>query len=298
MSESIPKRHAYLIMAHNEPEVLARLLTEIDDPRNDIFLHLDTKFADISQENLERCVRRSSLHFLPRTNVRWGSYSQIKCMQRLLESAVQHDDYAYCHFLVGTEFPLKSQDYIHNFFAENAGKEFIGYDASGEDHSWRMRYYFPFPSSFRPSGRFDSALAVIRRMILVVEKAMRVNRLDCCTLAVKKGNANWSITGEAARYLVETLPRYERMIRHTYCADEVIFHTLIYNSSYSENIFDITDEYHSNMRVVQWANSDNRYTLEDYPFLADTDALFARKIYGSQGLSLIDKLLSCRDNNK
>ena len=53
MVESTPKRHAYLIMAHNEPEVLVRLLTDIDDPRNDIFLHLDTKFTDISQERLE-----------------------------------------------------------------------------------------------------------------------------------------------------------------------------------------------------------------------------------------------------
>ena len=36
-------RHAYLIMAHNEWELLNTLLSLIDDPRNDIFLHIDKK---------------------------------------------------------------------------------------------------------------------------------------------------------------------------------------------------------------------------------------------------------------
>lgn len=36
-------KHAYLIMAHNQWEVLAQLLEVIDDPRNDIYLHIDKK---------------------------------------------------------------------------------------------------------------------------------------------------------------------------------------------------------------------------------------------------------------
>ena len=36
-------RHAYLIMAHNEWELLNTLLSLIDDSRNDIFLHIDKK---------------------------------------------------------------------------------------------------------------------------------------------------------------------------------------------------------------------------------------------------------------
>ena len=33
-------KHAYLILAHHEPEVLQLLLTALDDARNDIFLHM------------------------------------------------------------------------------------------------------------------------------------------------------------------------------------------------------------------------------------------------------------------
>ena len=35
------KKHAYLIMAHNNPYILKKLLNLIDDKRNDIYLHID-----------------------------------------------------------------------------------------------------------------------------------------------------------------------------------------------------------------------------------------------------------------
>lgn len=38
-------KHAYLIMAHAEPELLTVLLSMLDDSRNDIFLHVDKKSA-------------------------------------------------------------------------------------------------------------------------------------------------------------------------------------------------------------------------------------------------------------
>ena len=36
-------KHAYLILAHNEFEVLRKLISALDDPRNDIFIHFDEK---------------------------------------------------------------------------------------------------------------------------------------------------------------------------------------------------------------------------------------------------------------
>ena len=36
-------KHAYLIIAHNEWEILHTLLTMLDDERNDIYLHIDRR---------------------------------------------------------------------------------------------------------------------------------------------------------------------------------------------------------------------------------------------------------------
>ncbi len=36
-------KHVYLILAHNEYPVLECLIKAIDDPRNDIYIHIDKK---------------------------------------------------------------------------------------------------------------------------------------------------------------------------------------------------------------------------------------------------------------
>lgn len=40
-------KHAYLIMAHHEFEVLGKLVQAIDDKRNDIFIHFDGKLKNL-----------------------------------------------------------------------------------------------------------------------------------------------------------------------------------------------------------------------------------------------------------
>lgn len=39
------ERHAYLIMAHNNFYILEKLLILLDDPRNDIYIHIDKKVS-------------------------------------------------------------------------------------------------------------------------------------------------------------------------------------------------------------------------------------------------------------
>ena len=47
-------KHAFLIMAHNEPAVLRTLLAMLDDPRNDVYLHIDRR-ADALRPGEDYC---------------------------------------------------------------------------------------------------------------------------------------------------------------------------------------------------------------------------------------------------
>ena len=49
------KRHAYLIMAHNQPELLNVLLENLDVPENDIYLHVDAK-SELDIDGLKNIV--------------------------------------------------------------------------------------------------------------------------------------------------------------------------------------------------------------------------------------------------
>lgn len=74
-----------------------------------------------------------------------GAYSQIECELALLKAAVKRN-YNYYHLISGLDFPLKSQDYIHEFFDKNDGKEYIQFQQPKikQRNLERVMYYYPF----------------------------------------------------------------------------------------------------------------------------------------------------------
>lgn len=146
-------RFAYLIMAHNEPELFGILMNLLDDERNDIYVHIDKK-ADISLFDKFK-LKRSRLYFIDRMSVYWGDESQVKAEFALLRAAQSNGDYDYYHLLSGVDLPLKSQDYIHQFFEEHRGKEFVGVtfsDFNLKDLERKTRYYYLCTKYFRSGG--------------------------------------------------------------------------------------------------------------------------------------------------
>ena len=65
-------KHAYLIMAHNEPYILEKLLKLIDDERNDIYLHIDKKWKEFDFEKFKKFVTKGHFYFNDRLDVKWG----------------------------------------------------------------------------------------------------------------------------------------------------------------------------------------------------------------------------------
>lgn len=79
-------KHAYLILAHNEFEVLRKLISALDDPRNDIFIHFDEKVNKIPDLN----TKYANLFVIEnRADLRWGDSSIIDAEIRLMDAAVK-----------------------------------------------------------------------------------------------------------------------------------------------------------------------------------------------------------------
>ena len=103
-------KHAYLILAHHEPEVLQLLLTALDDARNDIFLHIDRRSKRLFAR-FEKWQPQSAGFFLleEREAPAWGHISIVRAELRLFSAALaQGEEYAYYHLLSGMDLPLKS----------------------------------------------------------------------------------------------------------------------------------------------------------------------------------------------
>ena len=145
-------KHAYLIMAHNDFYILEKLLLLLDDNRNDIYVHIDKKVKNFNFSYYKKIIKFSNLYFTERTDVRWGTYSQINCEMILFKTAQRNGKYQYYHLLSGADLPLKSQDEIHDFFDKNNGKEFICYDNHkmvSQSVIDRVKYYHIFLSQRR-----------------------------------------------------------------------------------------------------------------------------------------------------
>ena len=168
-------KHAYIIMAHHRFDILEELIKDLDDERNDIFLHIDAKAKFFPKERFSNLTNKAQLVLTEQMNVYWGGYSQIKCVTYLLKTAISYDYHAYYHFMVGVEFPLKTQDYIHNFFARNSGYEFVGFDNYDTKFYERVQYYHFFNSYARNNNWGQKILNKFRILGVTIQKIGNVN---------------------------------------------------------------------------------------------------------------------------
>ncbi len=275
-------KHAYLIIAHNEPEVLRTLLAMLDDVRNDIFVHIDRRACSVYESIKDYKVEHSALIFLEHPiAVYWGDISQVQVEYMLFERAFSQGPYAYYHLLSGVDLPIKSQDYIHAFFQKNQGKEFVGFwmDAAHRRDLKRKVYrYYLFTRYFKGGNALvHSVCALSRNLFLALQKVIRYKR-NQGNIVFQKG-FNWvSITQAFCTYLLSQKENVFRTFRYTLCPDEIFIQTVLWNSSFREHIYNKENALIGSMRYIDWERG-NPYVWQekDTDELLSSPYLFARK---------------------
>lgn len=271
------RKHAYLIIAHNEPKLFHILMSLLDDYRNDIFVLIDKK----SDKHLfEFQTQHSKLYYVEQVNIRWGEFSMVTAELILMDYASSKDKYDYYHLLSGVDLPIKSQDYIHHFFDSlNSSKELVGF-VPKEDESWKLRiwYYFPFLKNQRPKNKaMWFIVRIVTKIMLIIQKGLKYKRK--WTIDVRKGTNWFSITDELCRYIVGQKEYIKELFSNVICCDEVFLQTLLYNK-FPERIYNINSKFGGNLREIDW-NRGIPYVWgqddNDFELLMKSEALFARK---------------------
>lgn len=286
--------HAYMIIAHRQFDLLAKLITALDDERNDIFVHIDAKVRDFDFEKFKVLPKRSRIYFTPRIGVTWGDFSQVKCELILLAEVDKMQKsgraYDYVHLISGADLPIKSNDEIHRFFNENAGRQFVHFTADNvsENSEGRIKYYHLFR---RRRNLFTKILAQI---VLRVQMLCGVNRLKNKNIKVQKG-CNWfSITGAFAAYIAQASKPLEKIFRFSYCGDEVFVQTALVNSPFADDVYmkNCGNNHLACARLIDWQRG-NPYVFrtEDFEMIKNSPAVFARKFDMDVDSEIIDKVL-------
>lgn len=291
-------KHAYLIIAHNQFDILEKLIKMLDDKRNDIFIHIDKKVSDFDFDYFKKLVKKSNIYFTDRTDVRWGGYSQINCEYILLKKACETGKYFYYHIISGCDLPIQTQDYIHDFFKKINGKQVIQLTTDEliqkNNAYYRISRYHFFDKSFRTNNLLKKKLlGAFNFVVMPLQRILKVDRLH---KKIKIGyGANWvSITDSFARYVIEKEDWVKKHFKHSKCADELFMQTLIVNSKFSKDVYsEKSDNFNGDacMRYIDWKRG-NPYTLrvQDYDSLVESNMLFARKFNSSVDNKIIEKI--------
>jgi len=261
-------KHAYLILAHGQWELLRTLLATIDDERNDIFVHIDAKAGALP----ELRTTKATLTVLDkRIDVRWGDVSVVEAEYALFDAAVASGPHSYYHLLSGADLPLRTQDEIHSFFDANYPKEFVGYTLTEmtPEVARKVCRWHLFPGSFRKRN-------LLRALFLRVQEALGIYRNR--GIEFKKGTQWASVTESGARVFLEGYPAMRKVFSHTFCADEIALHTLIWNSPLRENIYSLESDAKGCARAIGWKDGClYDWSADDFDTLVSSGAMFARK---------------------
>lgn len=282
-------RHAYLIIAHKSDYTFQTLLKLIDDERNDIFIHMDKKNQKYEFEIIKKYVKKSKIYQIKnRNNVVWGDYSQIDTELILLELATKTNKYDFYHLLSGEDLPLKNQNYIHEFFQKNKGKEFVRFEKIDFSHTERVFQYHLFQ---RLIGKPEShpILYLLNYYFLKLQKIIGIKRNK--GIQFQKG-ANWfSITDDLARLVVSKKKWIEKIFKFTVCCDEVFLQTIINQTEFKNRLYHkkYDNDLHSIMRLIDWQRGTPYiFRIDDKDMLRKSDMLFARKFDCNIDKKIID----------
>lgn len=187
-------KHAFLIIAHADYEVLRVLVDMLDNKCCDIYIMIDKKAPLPTQLH----VKYARLFMLKkRIDIRWGHVSLIKAEMQLFEIASANGSYEYYHLLSGNDLLIKPLNYVFDFFDQNRGKEFVGFTSGTHWLEKVMKYQF-FIKYYRLDGMWGNLIKSIAYRLEYI--ANRINKRS--DESFRKGSEWVSITDDFCRYLI------------------------------------------------------------------------------------------------
>jgi Core-2/I-Branching enzyme len=118
---------AYFILVHRYPEQFKRLFKSIYLPGNTYVVHVDKSSGPgLATDITDFLAPYQGVAILDPKDALWGGYSLVDAELRGMALLLTMDD-RWTHYinLSGQDFPLKTQQYIQQFFEANPGKQFI-----------------------------------------------------------------------------------------------------------------------------------------------------------------------------
>jgi len=270
---------AHLILAHNGPKQLERLVKRLAHPGAVVYIHLDKKTPIGPFEHLED---HPNVFFIKnRVKIYWGSYNMIKATLNAFEEITASGiNYKVVNLLSGQDYPIKPQEEFHTYLAQHPDTAFMNYLEFETDwHEAVSRinqYHF---NHFRIKGKYFFQKIVNK---LLPERVFPQS-------LVPVGKSQWfTIPIECVEYIIEywyTNKKLREFIKLTWAPDEFLFQTILYNSKFKDKMVN------ENLRFMKWSPGDvspNTLTSNNLSEILNSGKFFSRKFDTNLDTKVLD----------
>ncbi len=259
---------AYFIMVHQYPNQFKKLFKTIYHPDNHYLIHIDKKSGSKLQLEIQKFLSElSNVSLLESKTTNWGGYSLVDAELRGIEKLLSiNPDWEFFINLSGQDFPLKSQDYIHDYLNQHAGNDFLKISNQKQ---------------VRPEtlNRIQNYVVETEDKVNDVGSSLKRSFLSGVTPYI--GNQWMILSRKFCEFIINNheVDRFKVFYKNTLIADEGFFQTVIMNTSYQHNAV-INDD----KRAIDWIQlpgeiklRPRNFTAADAKHLLSSDNLFARK---------------------
>jgi hypothetical protein len=224
---------AYLAFIYKNPRLLKRTIEHLSCKDSAFFIHVDLK------SNLDEfaAIHGPNVYFLKqRIPVYWAEFSGNRAIMLLIKEALAaRKKYDYLVLLSGSEYPLRSKEYIQRFLETNCGIEFM------------TIVRMPNKAAGKPISRINtlrirSHRPVYRTFVRMLAKfglAQRDHVKYLGNLKPYAGNTWWTLTREACEHLVDfekQNPHVTKYFEECFAPEEMYFHTILGNSPFGSRM--------------------------------------------------------------
>lgn len=285
---------AYLILAHRNPKLIKKMIDTLSFEDCSFFVHIDKK----SNINDFLFIKGNNIFFSDkRIAVYWAEYSMVEAILILIKQALNGtQNYDYFILLGGSDYPLRSKEYIHKFFDKSRGTEFISMVKVPNDEAGvpLSKINTIAISSNRPIYKF------ITRIWARLGLARRDYRKHLGALEAYGGSTWWALTRDACQYILDFVGENQLICKYfekTYTSDETFFQTILGNSIFKTHIHRslMYDDWSAGQRHPAMINNEHLTFFEAHEKVSLNDAfgpgemLFARK-FSDDSLELVQRI--------
>jgi hypothetical protein len=298
----------YLVLAHDRPEQLIRLLRtlRIGSPNSAILLHHDAKSnppdAAILSELGVKLVQ-------PRIAVSWGDISQLDAFLASIGFAVDQVDFSWISVISGQDYPLRPLDIIESELRASTYDAFIRATPAG---AYRSRYYSHFwavprfPFAHHVPTYMREFLDGVRRQLskrqglIQIEGGPRGTPLRLgifwpahpfsTEFACYKGSDWFTLSRRAAAFLLDFGDNHPRVLNHyrrTFIPSESYIQTVLWNAKRLRTFND-------NRRYILWDQSRLAHpltlTMQHFDAMTSSGKDFGRKFDMTVDSNVLDEL--------